>query len=166
MVTYAQHFSLLGQTIASTSAVSDRSGQLAGRYLFMDWMTLSPWRLKVDAASADQGNKGCSVLLLPSSPFFWLRQKEGSSYHYMLLLCQEWKNLSLMSAELGVLQNGGIQVVKGQVPVLWLYLYQRILLKLLIICQAPWWDAEQTGNSLISSPVRFSVCMPVLFFCS
>lgn len=36
MVTYAQHFSLLGQTIASTSAVSDRSGQLAGKYLFMD----------------------------------------------------------------------------------------------------------------------------------
>lgn len=72
----------------------------------------------MDAASADQGNKGCSVTLLHSMCSFWLEQREGSPCNCTLLLCQEWshKVLSLNSNELGVLQNEGIQVVEGHVP--------------------------------------------------
>lgn len=75
--------------VASTSGVSDRSRQLAGKYLFMDPMTLSPWRLNVDAASADQGNKGHSVTLLSSLLFSWLERWQGSPHYCMPLLCQE-----------------------------------------------------------------------------
>lgn len=72
----------------------------------------------MDAASADQENKGHSVTLLSSLHFAWLEQWEGSPCYFMLLLCQEWscKILSLKSNELGVLQNGGIHMVKGHVP--------------------------------------------------
>lgn len=140
MVTYAQHPSLLGMANDCFYIWCPWEIWPAGREVPPHGLIV-PLETEHGCCIHWPGEQGISVTLSCISPG-WSRGRLTTLLH--TTLCQEWscQALSLKSNKLGVLWNWGIWLVKGHVPGPWLYLYQRILLKLLIICQAAWWDAE------------------------